>query len=156
MSAKVTGLFFGQLLDEQGRAIGSREGSVPSIFCQGDNDYLEFDIDVQTGRIVGWKRPDPVDLYKFRQREGHLRVPRNENTRWINIQGKCSDLFLATLYDAEDRVIGEYDGYALSCCHAGDDDYVEMDIDVDSGQIVGWKRPGAGELAQFKPARQAA
>ena len=157
--AKVSDLFSGMLLDENDRVIGSRDGYVPAIFNRGDNDYVEFDIDIQTGRIVGWTRPAPVDLYKFRQRDEHLRVPRNENTRRIGICAKTSDMFCASLLDASGNVVGEYDGYVLPCCRADSDDYVEMDIDVDSGQIVGWKGITKEGVAQFRApeaARQAA
>lgn len=150
VSAKVSDMFFGQLLDAQDRVIGSREGYVPAIFNDGDNDYICLDIDLLTGRIVGWKRPAPVDLYKFRQHADHLRVPRNEHTRTINIQGKTSDLFMATLLDAQGNVVGEYDGYVLACCHDGNDDYVNLDIDVDSGQIAKWKGLSAQDRAKFK------
>lgn len=149
ISAKVSDMFFGQLLDAEDRVIGSREGYVPAIFNGGDNDYIRLDVDLKTGRIVGWKRPAPVDLYKFRQQKDHLRVARNEHTRTINIQGKSSDGFMASLLDAQGRVVGEYDGYVLGCCHDGDDDYVEMDIDVDSGQIARWKGLSAEDRAKF-------
>lgn len=150
ISAKVSDLFSGVLLDENDRVIGSRDGYVPAIFNRGDNDYVDFDIDLQTGRIVGWTRPAPVDLYKFRQRGEHLRVPRNEHTRRIGICAKTSDGFFASLLDANGNVVGEYDGYVLPCCHADSDDYVEMDIDVDSGQIIGWKGITKEEVARFR------
>lgn len=148
--AKVSDMFSGVLLDERGNVIGGRDGYVPAIFNNGDSDYVQFDIDLQTGSIVGWTRPAPVELYKFRQQDGHLRVPRNENTRQIGICAKSTDGFFATLLDAKGKVVGEYDGFVLPCCSDDSDDYVEVKIDVDSGKIVGWKGITDNEVARFK------
>ena len=153
VSAKVSDLFWGCLEDEAGDRIGERSGYVPAILNDGDNDYISLDVDVATGKIVGWKRPEPVDFYKFRQVEGCKRVPRATETRTIRTCAKVSDLFWAALIDERGEVIGEYDGYVLPCMHDGDNDYVEITIEVDTGLIRGWKAPA---LSSFKAPRRAA
>ena len=60
----------------------------------------------------------------------------------LYINAKCSDLFSASLDDG--RV---YDGYVPSWMpgeHFGD--YVELEIDIKTGQILNWKKPSDKEL----------
>ena len=70
--------------------------------------------------------------------------------RVISISAKCSDMFSASLIVDGNRV-GEYDGYVPNFFpedHFGD--YVELRIDVDSGQILNWKKPTIKDLQIFK------
>jgi hypothetical protein len=55
----------------------------------------------------------------------------------ITISGKCSDMFGATLYDENDDCIGQYDGYVPDIFGGGD--YIELEIDIETGKIVGWE-----------------
>lgn len=55
----------------------------------------------------------------------------------LKISGKCSDLFSARLVK-DNQQIAEYTGYVLPAVGDGGD-YIEMDIDITTGQIVGWK-----------------
>jgi hypothetical protein len=43
--------------------LATRDDYVPSFF-PGEHygDYLILDIDLETGRIVNWKRPEPVEV----------------------------------------------------------------------------------------------
>lgn len=73
--------------------------------------------------------------------------------RTIKISAKCSDMFSAQL--CENGVVKrEYDGYVPvwfpnpSVEHYGD--YVDLEIDIDTGKIVNWKKPGARNLLDFK------
>lgn len=68
----------------------------------------------------------------------------------LQITAKCSDMFGATLSDGRD-----YDGYVpdwfpnKQTHHFGD--YVQLDIDLETGQILNWKKPSKTELdATFK------
>jgi len=64
----------------------------------------------------------------------------------ISICAKCSDMFTASLDDG--RV---YDGYVpkfFSGEHWGD--YVQLEIDLNSGRILNWKTPTAKDLEIFK------
>lgn len=68
----------------------------------------------------------------------------------ISISAKCSDLFSATLYK-DNAFAGEYDGYVPKFFpgdHYGD--YVQLDIDIETGQILNWKKPSASDLKIFK------
>ena len=70
--------------------------------------------------------------------------------RIISITAKCSDMFFAALTVDGERV-GGYDGYVPSFFpgeHYGD--YVELRIDVDTGQILNWNKPTAKDLKIFK------
>ena len=67
----------------------------------------------------------------------------------ISISAKCSDMFAASLKQDE-RVIGNYDGYVPDWFpnpraeHFGD--YVELQIDIETGRIVNWKKPTQAQL----------
>jgi len=67
----------------------------------------------------------------------------------LKICAKCSDLFTANLIGDNGKVIGEYDGYVpffMPGDHGGD--YVILDIDVDTGKILNWKKPTKKRLEQ--------
>ena len=60
----------------------------------------------------------------------------------ITFSAKCSDMFSASLQDANDNTVGEYQGYVPSFfpgTHYGD--YVMFDVDLATGQIKNWKAP---------------
>jgi hypothetical protein len=63
-------------------------------------------------------------------------------------------MFGATLA-GDGKIIGSYDGYVPDWFprpgveHYGD--YVELTIDIETGQIVGWKKPTKKQLEIFKP-----
>lgn len=72
----------------------------------------------------------------------------------INICAKCSNMFSATL--SKDGKASEYDGYVPAWFpnpdvqHGGDD--IQLEIDLETGQIVGWKKPTAAQLKEtFQP-----
>ena len=66
----------------------------------------------------------------------------------LRMNAKCSDLFAANLTDATGKQIGEdYDGYVPAFMpgeHFGD--YVELHIDLATGQILNWKKPTEAAL----------
>ena len=70
----------------------------------------------------------------------------------IIINAKCSDMFGAALTQ-DGKTVGEYDGYVPSWFpnpnsnHYGD--YVELEIDIETGKIVNWKKPTAENLKDF-------
>lgn len=64
----------------------------------------------------------------------------------ISINAKCSDLFSAHLLQ-DGKIVGEYEGYVPSFFpgeHYGD--YIQFNIDADTGQIINWKRPTQRDL----------
>jgi hypothetical protein len=69
----------------------------------------------------------------------------------IKINAKCSDLFSARLHENGKEkfsdAVAEYDGYVPEWFpgdHYGD--YVELEIDTDTGKILNWKKPSKKEL----------
>ncbi len=82
MSAKCSDMFSATLLTNDGRKVGEYEGYVPDFFPgQHFGDYVQFDIDTDTGKIMNWKRPTkkdleifPVDKWDEADRVMHMKV----------------------------------------------------------------------------------
>lgn len=78
----------------------------------------------------------------------------------LTLSSKCSDLFWAELVDENGNVVAEHDGYVpvgigLDKCEfsPGSDgktsyDYVELDIDIKTGQILNWKPLTADDVKE--------
>lgn len=67
----------------------------------------------------------------------------------LEISAKCSDMFCATLRKGEE-VLKEYDGYVPEFFpgqHWGD--YVQLDIDMETGMILNWKKPTQEQIDSF-------
>lgn len=65
ISAKCSDMFSANL-NQDGKEIGFYSGYVPDFFPeQHYGDYVIFNIDVDTGRIVNWKKPTAKDLKIF-------------------------------------------------------------------------------------------
>jgi len=65
----------------------------------------------------------------------------------MSITAKCADQFVANLSKDGKSVGKEYVGYVpdfMPGKHYGD--YVELDIDIVTGQIVNWKRLTTGDI----------
>ena len=51
------------LVDRDGKTIAERENYVPSFFPdEHHGDYLILDINLETGQIMNWKKPDPEEV----------------------------------------------------------------------------------------------
>jgi len=61
----------------------------------------------------------------------------------LKLSAKCSDLFFAQVFDEQGQQLGrDYDGYVPAFMpgdHCGD--YVQLEIDTKTGQILNWKQP---------------
>jgi len=69
----------------------------------------------------------------------------------IQVTAKCADAFAATLRNDDHSYVGEYDGYVPDFFpgeHYGD--YVELDIDTETGKILNWRKPTKEDLKIFK------
>ena len=73
----------------------------------------------------------------------------------LKINAKCSDMFYASIRDNRDNTRPlEYNYYVPSwfpnprAQHGGD--YVKLEIDIETGQILNWKTPTPKQLAIFK------
>lgn len=57
-------------LNENGETLGSYNGYVPLWFpnptIEHYGDYVELEIEIDTGKIVGWKKPTEKDLRIFK------------------------------------------------------------------------------------------
>lgn len=66
----------------------------------------------------------------------------------LTISAKCSDLCYASVRDEDGNQVGEdHDGYVPEWMpdeHYGD--YVMLDIDLETGQILNWKKPTQAQL----------
>ena len=66
----------------------------------------------------------------------------------LRINAKCSDCFSAVLDDGKTQ--REYIGYVPNFMpgkHYGD--YVELEIDIATGQILNWKKPTQDQLGEI-------
>lgn len=68
----------------------------------------------------------------------------------LQIHAKCSDCCCATLLDQDGEVLKDHDGYVpdfMPGDHYGD--YIILDIDIDTGQILNWKSPSPQQIEKF-------
>lgn len=68
----------------------------------------------------------------------------------IHITAKCSDLCFAVLKNNE-TVVAEHNGYVPALMpeeHYGD--YVDIEIDLETGKILNWKRPSIETVEKTK------
>jgi len=69
------------------------------------------------------------------------------NAKTIRISGKCSDLCSASLHAEDGSQMGEdYQGYVPSFMPGGDEDYIDLEIDLVSGRITNWRVPSMSAL----------
>lgn len=65
MQAKCSDMFNASLY-EGSEHVGEYEGYVPEFFpTKHYGDYVSFDIDIETGRIMNWNKPSKKDLEIF-------------------------------------------------------------------------------------------
>jgi hypothetical protein len=79
--------------------------------------------------------------------------PQTKPQTILRVSAKCSDLcHIAMLPGLDGEGVSEHDGYVPSWFpnpdveHYGD--YVELEIDLATGQILNWKRPTLGQLKE--------
>lgn len=68
----------------------------------------------------------------------------------IQISAKCSDGFGAYVFDEAREIVGDYQGYVPDFL-SGDmgEDYIDLEIDLDTGKILNWKRPTKAKLKEL-------
>jgi len=65
----------------------------------------------------------------------------------IFVIAKCSDLCSITYYDKKVRLIGERErDYVPKFFPDNGGDYIELNIDIETGKILNWKKPTQKEL----------
>ena len=65
----------------------------------------------------------------------------------ISLSVKCSDMFGADLI-IDDKTVGGYNGYVPEWFPEGGGDYVDLEIDVETGRILNWTPPTQSQLDQ--------
>ena len=70
------------------------------------------------------------------------------NNYVLQITAKCDDRFNATLLK-DDQMVKEYDGYVPSLVPNLYGDYVNLDIDVQTGKILNWVIPTEDQIQEF-------
>lgn len=69
--------------------------------------------------------------------------------RTLNVCAKVADCFSASLV-IDGKEVKDYDGYVPKLMpeeHYGD--YIQIDIDIDTGQILNWKKPTEEQIKEF-------
>ncbi len=66
---KVRDQFCADLTDQNGSVIFSQDNGYVPDFMPGDHygDYLILDIDIDTGQVINWEKPDQEDIEKWIQ-----------------------------------------------------------------------------------------
>ena len=73
-----------------------------------------------------------------------------KQTKTISISAKCSDLCNTQLVAEDGKILFEISDYVPGFMpeeHYGD--YVMLDIDVETGVIKNWKKPGAAAIDRW-------
>jgi hypothetical protein len=86
----------------------------------------------------------------LRERGGSMKIEIAGTTRELkvlHINAKCSDFCYAELKDENGHIVATHDGYVpgfMPGKHYGD--YVQLDIDIETGKLLNWKKPSAAEV----------
>jgi hypothetical protein len=68
----------------------------------------------------------------------------------VSMYLKVSDSFSCQIKDDQGKIVKDYDGYVPKFMpgeHYGD--YVILEIDIDTGHVINWKRPSQEVMAAF-------
>lgn len=57
----------------------------------------------------------------------------------MTISGKVSDLFGLSVHDDDNNEVVDYDGYVPNGIGIGGGDYLELEIDLETGKVKDWK-----------------
>lgn len=61
---------------------------------------------------------------------------KNNPTNIVTFGAKCSDMFYS----------GDYDGYVPDNLGIGGGDYIDIEVDVETGRIIGWNTEAVKEF----------
>lgn len=68
----------------------------------------------------------------------------------LRIFCKVRDEFTAHVYDAAGNELGgQDDGYVPGFMPGDEGDYLDLRIDLDTGQVTNWRKPDPKEIAEF-------
>lgn len=80
--------------------------------------------------------------------EIEVNTKKKVNITRIKTHIKVCDRFTASVYDESGNEVLDYDGYVPDFFpeqHFGD--YLYLDIDLETGQILNWKKPSASQIS---------
>jgi len=137
ISAQCCDRFSMSVMDADWQEIANYDGYVPSFMPNrgGYGDYVQMEITIETGVILDWENPIGDSEFDDILRDGR-RVPRT-----ISICAPCSDRFDMSVIDTNGKCIANYDGYVPSFIPNSYGDYVDMNIDIETGRILNWRNP---------------
>lgn len=71
-----------------------------------------------------------------------------KSIKTIRFQAKCSDMFDFCYCDKDSNPIVEGSGYTPSflTTHGSGSDYIDLEIDLETGQILNWKKPSTDNI----------
>ncbi len=58
----------------------------------------------------------------------------------LTLNGKCSDMCFVSVDDVDGTTIHEEDGYAPYIAGLCGGDYIEFEIDTETGKVIGWDK----------------
>lgn len=83
----------------------------------------------------------------------HPRTGEKVDVASINVFAKCSDSFDMKFIDRTGQRVGQYEGYVPHGFNislpGGGGDYINLKIDVDTGQILNWNQIKAEALEEL-------
>ncbi len=138
ISAKCSDRFSMSVKDENNQYIANYSGYVPSFMPNlgGYGDYVQTEIEIETGRILNWTNPKGNNEFDEILKDAGKKVPTI-----ISISAKCSDCFSMSVKDANNQDLAYYHGYVPNFMPGPGGDYVKMDIGIEAGRILNWKNP---------------
>ena len=71
------------------------------------------------------------------------------NAKTLVVCGKTSDCCTVQLLDQDGAILKDHDGYVPSGLGIGSGDYIELNVDLDTGQILNWKKPSSERVEEF-------
>ena len=84
--------------------------------------------------------------------EVDIKIPQTVNVKTVKVFAKVCDRGSYTFYSDKGEVVKELDeSYVPSCVfpNTGAGDYLDLDIDLDTGKILNWKEIDPKELREL-------
>ena len=68
--------------------------------------------------------------------------------RILHVSGKTSD-HCCTELKIDGKTVKETDGYVPKIMPENGGDYITLEIDIDTGQLLNWKKPSEAKLEEY-------
>jgi len=79
---------------------------------------------------------------------GDLKIKIMADKRILTVNAKCSDRCFTTLVE-DGKTVRESDGYVPAFFPDGGGDYIYLEIDIETGQILNWQKPAEEDLEKL-------